>query len=62
MRRKHKVVNKSGIPQYAIERFARCVWEDIRKDYEKPEVQAEFARWLAEREVNQERNKTTVVR
>ena len=25
MGRKHKVVNKSGIPQYAIERFARCV-------------------------------------
>ena len=42
MGRKRKPVNNSGIPQYAIERFARCVWEDIRNDYEKPEVQADF--------------------
>lgn len=49
MGRKHKIVNKSGIPQYAIERFARCVFEDMREDFAKPEVQAEFSRWLEER-------------
>lgn len=62
MGRKKKPANNSGIPEYAIERFSRYVWEDIRNDYEKPEVQAEFARWLTEREANKERNKATVVR
>lgn len=55
MGRKHKVVNKSGIPQYAIERFARCVFDDIRADYANPEVQADFQRWLAEREANKKK-------
>ena len=55
MGRKHKVVNKSGIPQYAIERFARCVFDDIREDFAKPEVQADFQRWLAEREKNKKK-------
>ena len=52
MGRKKKLVNNSGIPQYAIDRFARCVFDDIREDFAKPEVQAEFQRWLAEREQN----------
>ena len=30
MGRKKKLVNNSGIPQYAIDRFARCVFDDIR--------------------------------
>ena len=55
MGRKHKVVNKSGIPQYAIERFARCVFDDIREDYANPEIQADFQRWLAEREQNKKK-------
>lgn len=55
MGRKHKVVNKSGTPQYAIERFARCVFDDIRADYAKLEVQADFQRWLAEREANKKK-------
>ena len=49
---KKKIVNRTDIPQYAIERFARCVWEDIRVDFAKPEVQADFQRWLAKREAN----------
>lgn len=52
MGRKTKLVNKSDIPQYVVERFARCVFDDIRADYAKPEIQAEFQRWLAEREQN----------
>ena len=52
MSRKKKLVNNTTIPQYAIERFARCVFDDIRADYAKPEVQADFQRWLAEREAN----------
>ena len=52
MSRKKKFVNNTTIPQYAIEHFARCVFDDIRADYAKPEVQADFQRWLAEREAN----------
>lgn len=50
MGRKKNLVNNTNIPQYAIERFARCVFDDIRADFAKPEVQDEFAQWLAERE------------
>ena len=52
MGRKKKIINKTNVPQYAVEQFARCVFDDIRADYAKPEVQAEFQRWLAERELN----------
>ena len=52
MSRKKKLINKTNIPQYAVERFARCVFDDIRAAYAKPEVQAEFQLWLAEREQN----------
>ena len=49
-RKKEKPVNNTNIPHYAIERFARCIFEDIRADFAKPELRAEFARWLAKRE------------
>ena len=52
MGRKKKLVNKTNVPQYAVERFARCVFDDIRAAYAKPEVRAEFQLWLAEREAN----------
>ncbi len=44
MGRKKKLVNNTTIPQYAIERFARCVFDDIREDYANPEIQADFQR------------------
>ena len=59
MGRKKKLVNNSGIPQYAIDRFARCVFDDIREDFAKPEVQADFQRWLAEREANKKKRAAT---
>ena len=46
MGRKKKLVNNTNIPQYAIERFARCVFDDIRAAYEDDEIQKEFAEWL----------------
>lgn len=52
MSRKKKLVNNTTIPQYAVERFARCVFDDIRAAYANPEIQAEFQLWLAEREQN----------
>ena len=50
MGRKKKLVNNSVYPQHLIERYARCVIEDIRADFAKEDVQADFARWMAERE------------
>ena len=54
MGRKKKIINKTNVPQYAVERFARCVFDDIRAAYAKPEVRAEFQLWLAEREATVE--------
>lgn len=48
MGRKKKLINNTNIPQYAIERFARCVFDDIRAAYEDEEIQKEFAEWQAE--------------
>ena len=50
MGRKKKLVNNSVYPQHLIERFARCVIEDIRADFAREDVQADFARWMAGRE------------
>ena len=62
MGRKKKLVNKTNVPQYAVERFARCVFDDIRADFARPEVQAEFALWLAERaELNTTKKRAAVV-
>lgn len=48
MGRKKKLINNTDIPQYAIERFARCVFNDIRAAYADEEIQKEFAAWQAE--------------
>ena len=62
MGRKKKLINKTDIPQYAVERFARCVFDDIRAAYADQEVQAEFARWQAQRaELNTKKKRAAVV-
>lgn len=48
MGRKHKVVNKSGIPDWAIERFARCIYDDVIAAYQDPEFRREYEEWEAE--------------
>ena len=48
MSRKKKLINNTDIPQYAIERVARCVIDDIREDYLKEEIQKAFAEWQKE--------------
>ena len=48
MGRKKKFVNKTKYPDYAIERFARCIFDDIRAAYADEEIQKEFAEWQAE--------------
>ena len=62
MGRKKKLINKTDIPQYAVERFARCVFDDIRAAYADQEVQEEFARWQAQRaELNTTKKRAAVV-
>ena len=48
MGRKKKLINNTNIPAYAVERFARCVFDDIRAAYADEEIQKEFAAWQAE--------------
>ena len=47
-KKERALVNNTEIPEYAIERFARSVLDDIKADYENPEIRAEFLRWLGE--------------
>jgi len=42
-------VNRSDIPDYAIERVARCILDDIRAAFIDEDVQRDFAIWQAER-------------
>ncbi|MBP3673735.1 MAG: hypothetical protein J6J18_07895 [Oscillospiraceae bacterium] len=48
MGRKKKFVNKTEYPDYAIERFVRCIFDDVRAAYADEEIQKEFAIWQAE--------------
>lgn len=48
MGRQKKLINNTNIPEYAIEAFARCVFDDIRAAYADAEIQKEFAEWQAE--------------
>lgn len=59
MGRKKKFVNKSGYPDWVIERVARCLYDDMVADFAKPEVQRDFEAWKAERKrkADSERNK-----
>ena len=50
MGRKRKFVNKSGYPDWVIERVARCLYDDMVTDFAKPEVQRDFEAWKAERQ------------
>lgn len=50
MGRKKKLINNSGIPQYAIETVARCLLPDIIAYFESEEGQREFAEWKRQQE------------
>jgi len=56
--RKKKLVNNSGLPQYAIESIARCILPDILAYYESEEGQREFREWKAKGEAEQTEGKT----
>ena len=48
MARKKKLINNTNIPDFAIERFARCIFDDLRTAYADEGIQKEFAAWKAE--------------
>ncbi len=50
MPRKKKPINHSDLPDYEIEKIARCIWPDIQAMYESEEGQKEFAAWKAAQE------------
>ena len=47
---KKKLPKENRVPEYAIERFARCVLDDIRADYAREDILTEFEVWMAKRE------------
>ena len=48
MGRKHKFVNKTHYPDWAIERFTRCMFDDVLAFFATEESQAEYEAWEAE--------------
>ena len=45
--RKKKLINNTNIPEYEIEKIARCLFPDILAFYKSEEGQKEFAEWKA---------------
>ena len=50
MSKRKKFINESGIPDHAIESFARCILPDILAYYQSEEGQCEFAEWKAQQD------------
>ena len=48
MGRKHKFVNKTHYPDWAIERFTRCIFDDVLAFFATEEGQAEYEAWERE--------------
>lgn len=55
MGRKHKFVNKTHYPDWAIERFTRCIFDDVLAFFATEAGQAEYEAW--EREQTELKNK-----
>ena len=53
-----KPVNKSGIPDHALEAIARVLLPDILAYYKSAEGQREFAKWKAQRDAKTKEKKT----
>jgi len=43
-------INTSDIPAHVATNLAQALFEAIHREYEDPEVQADFQRWKAERQ------------
>lgn len=58
MGRKHKFVNKTHYPDWAIERFTRCIFDDVLAFFATEERQREYEQWEAEQARQAELNRT----
>ena len=58
MGRKHKFVNKTHYPDWAIERFTRCIFDDVLAFFATEEGQREYEQWEAEQARQAELNRT----
>lgn len=58
MGRKHKFVNKTPYPDWAIERFTRSIFDDVLAFFATEEGQAEYEAWEAEQAKQAELNRT----
>ena len=47
-------INTSDIPAHVATNLAQALFEAIHREYEDPEVQADFQRWKAERQRQRE--------
>lgn len=50
MGRKKKFVNKTHYPDWAIERFTRCIFDDVLVFFASEEGQKEYENWESEQE------------
>ncbi len=57
MGRRKKLINNTGIPQYAIERIARSIWPNIVAYYESEKGQREFAERKRQRDIDKQDGK-----
>lgn len=48
MGRKKKFVNKTPYPDWAIERFVRCIYDDVVAAFQDPKIQREYKEWETE--------------
>lgn len=57
MGRKKKFVNKTHYPDWVIERFTRCIFDDVLAFFATEEGQREYEAWEAEQKAQKERQR-----
>ena len=57
MGRRKKLINRSGIPEHAIEAIARVLLPDILAYYESEDGQRAFAEWKKQRDAERTEDK-----
>lgn len=50
MGRKKKFINRTHYPDWVIERFTRCIFDDVLAFFATEEGQQEYAQWEAQQE------------
>ena len=60
MGRKHKFVNKTHYPDWAIERFTRSIYDDVIEFFSTEAGRAEYEAWEREQEQLKQNKKRAV--